>query len=240
MKDVTLITVNWNQREALELLLKSYIAEHYTGEKLNLQIWDNGSTDDSRQWLNDLGIDYSFSTENIGHENGINELYKNVKTKYALLADTDIRFTSPVNSYLNEIKGDRVAAGEMVGELNAAWGQVKPRLGAWFIMFDIQKCKDYGINIFRDPSVTDWSYDVGSWFFEKILMEGMYYYDIPRKTDHFDPIAVYDKFIHYGGISWDMSRPEHWNRAREIEEKKQLIKKTLEEYSYIDLRKKFI
>ncbi len=221
MKDVTLITVDFKQPEAKELLLKSYVAEHYEGDKLNLLIHNNNE-------------------DNIGHENAINILYGKVKTKYCLLADTDIRFTSPINSYRQLISGNCIAVGEKVGELNAAWGQVKPRLGAWMILFDIEKCREAGINIFRDPSVTDWSYDVGSWFFEQILKAGFSYHDIPRKTDHFDPIAVYDKFIHYGGVSWDMSRPEHWNRTREIEEKKQLIKKTLQEYSYIDLKDKFI
>ncbi len=221
MKDVTLITVNWLQDEAMELMLKSYVAEHYAGEKLNLIIHDN-------------------KQDNIGHENGINILYQKVKTKYCLLSDTDIRYTAPIKSYLKYITGNCVAVGEMVGELNAAWGQIKPRLGAWFILFDIEKCRDAGINIFRDPEVTDWSYDVGSWFFEQILKAGFYYHDISRNTDHFDPIAVYDKFIHYGGISWDLTRPEHWNRTREIEEKKELIKKTLQEYSYIDLKDKFI
>ncbi len=240
MKDVTLLTISWNQKDATELMLRSYMAEHYKGEPLNLEIFDNGSTDGTRQMLHDYGIDYSFATENLGHESGINAIYNKVKTKYCLLADTDIRFTSSIEPYLEYLKDNCIAVGEQVGELNAAWGTIKPRLGAWMILFDIEKCKEAGINIFRDPAVTDWSYDVGSWWFEKIFQAGFTYHNIQRKTDHFDPIAVYDKFVHYGGISWNLERPDHANRIREITEKRELIKKTLEQYSYIDIKDRFI
>ncbi len=239
MKNCTLVTVNWSQQDAMLLMLKSYVAEHYKGEKLNLLVFDNGSEDESRWKLHEAGIEYSFAIKNIGHENGINELYKQVKTKYALLVDTDIRFKESIESYLDLLNDNCIAVGEQVGELNAAWGTIKPRLGAWLILFDIEKCREAGINIFRDPEVTDWSFDVGSWWFQEILKAGFTYHNIPRKTDHFDPIAIYDKFIHYGGVSWSLERPDHANRIREITEKRELIKKTLEEYSYIDIKNKF-
>ena len=240
MKDVTLLTVSWNERNATELLLKSYLAEHYKGEPLNIEIFDNGSTDGTRQMLHDYGIPYSFAPENLGHENGINAVYAKIRTKYCLLVDTDIRFTGNIDPYLDLLTGNCVAVGEQIGELDAAWGTIRPRLGAWFTLFDIEKCREAGINIFRDPTVTDWSYDVGGWFFEQILKAGFTYYNIPRKTEHFDPVAVYDKFVHYGGISWDLARPDHSNRIREITEKRELIKATLEEYKYIDIKNKFI
>jgi hypothetical protein len=245
MKDVTLITVGWKQMSAVELMLKSYLATHYAGEKLNAIIWDNNESDALFAFCKEHDIPLKslerklFEVSNIGHENGINNLYVEVKTKYCLLADTDIKFTESLEPYLELLKGDCVAVGEQVGELTAAWGTIRPRLGAWMILFDIEKCREAGIKIFRDPTVTDWSYDVGSWFFEQILKAGFTYYNIQRKTDHFDPIAVYDKFVHYGGISWDMSRPEHSNRIREIKDKYDLIQKTLAEYNYIDLNSKF-
>lgn len=239
MKDVTLISVNWNQQPAMEVMLKSYLANHYAGEQMNVLIADNGSTDGSRGWLKEQGVPCIEMTSNIGHENATNELYAKVKTKYCLLVDTDIEFTGSIEGYLDYLMGDCIAVGELIGEITLSCGKIKPRLGAWLILFDIEKARSSGIDVFRDPAVTDWSYDVGSWFFEKVLEKGFTCEYFPR-LKHEAEVAYYDKFIHYGSVSWNMDRPEHGNRVREINEKREFIKQRVESFNYIDIKDKFI
>ena len=56
--DVSLLMVNWNGRAVMELALKSYVKQHYRGEKLKLGLIDNFSTDGSKEWLIENGIPF--------------------------------------------------------------------------------------------------------------------------------------------------------------------------------------
>ncbi len=239
MKDLTLLTVNWNQQPALELMLKSYVRHHYhNDEKLNTIIVDNGSTDNSINWLTGLNIKHSALVENFGHENAVNHVYDDIKTKYCLIVDTDIEFTTSIVPYLDYLKDGCVAVGDLINNVKFGETAIKPRLGAWFILFDYEKVREAGIDIFRDPTVTDWTYDVGSWFFEQIVKKNLIYHSLSKnEVSH---IAYYEKFIHLGGVSWDMSNGRHGDRFTEIESKRNLVIQKLVEYSDVELRERLI
>ena len=238
MTDITLVSVNWNQKAAIELMLKSY-ADRHSSELLNVLIVDNGSKDGSKEWLIENEIPFVSLPENIGHEQAINLVYPFIKTKYALICDTDIEFLSNVHdAYLplmnDEIKliGDYIT-GDQLNE------PVKQRVGAWFYLFDISAMKSLGVDKFRDSS--DWSYDVGSWQTEKILQNGFKIHNVPRGNIDIDHELIsmkYPTHDHIGKLSWDIEK--HTDRESEILRRREYVNEKVKSYSNIELKGKFV
>ena len=94
--DCSLLMVNWNNRKVMELALKSFVRTHYTGTPLKLLLIDNGSTDDSKEWLRENEIPFLDFVMNLGHENALNCLYSVLGTRYALISDTDVEYVDNV------------------------------------------------------------------------------------------------------------------------------------------------
>jgi len=241
MKDVTLVTCNWNQQPCVELLLKSYVKYHYAGEPLKLVLVDNGSMDNSKRWLIENEIPFLDLMINVGHENGLNLIYKGVKTKYCLLNDTDVEYHDNVFGYIDKLNDVCISAGELIDNNYMGNAKVKDRISPWFWLFDISKMRELGTEVFRDSRCEDWSYDVGSWHWEKMKEFGFDNLNIPRKHWNQDSEIVsmpYDKFDHIGKVSWDLSN--HGDRYSEVLRRRQYIKERLELYKDIDLKGKFI
>jgi glycosyltransferase involved in cell wall biosynthesis len=240
MQDITLVSVNWNNKVVMELMLKSFVKHHYKGEPLKLLLVDNGSNDGSREWLT-WGSDFVFIDfkDNHGHEQALNLIYDLINTKYALICDTDVEFLENVyDKYLPFLNDKCKVAGELItgDQLNAP---VKPRIGAWFFMFDIEAMKGKGVNTFRDT--TDWSYDVGSWMTEKIFENGFTHHQIDRKKGNIDTDVLgmdYGSHIHFGKLSWNVAN--HMDREWEINMRMDYIRERLKDYDDIDLKGKFI
>lgn len=241
MKDVTLTTVNWNQQPCLELLLKSYVKHHYKGEPLKLMLVDNGSTDNSQDWLFENGIPYVGLPENVGHENGLNHIYNDIKTQYCLLNDTDIEYHSNVYEYLEQMKGNVISVGELIDNNYMEQTKIKDRITPWFWLFDIMKMRENGVKYFRNPLVEDWTYDVGSWHWEQMKNLGFENFNIARKHWNQDTEVVsmpYEKFDHIGKVSWNLDN--HGDRYSEVMRRRMYIKERLSLYKDIDLKNKFI
>lgn len=238
MKNVTLVSINWNQQKVMELMLKSFIKFHYNGEKLNLILVDNGSTDNSKQWLIENEIPFVSLPQNIGHEQAIDYIYPMIKTKYALIVDTDILFLKNVyNEYL-PLFNDEV---KLIGEYLISNNELVSRVGAWFFFYDIESMRKSGVNVFRDAE--NWIYDVASWQTEKVIQNGFKIHDVKRKNEIGNQDVdiygmVYDTHIHFGKTSWDLSH--HGDRQREVAERRNFINDKVNEYSDIDLKNKFI
>ena len=115
-EDLSLITCSYNTPEILELCLKSFVFHHGSGPH-KIIIVEN-STDTETQFFLDLNnISY---IKNAGgtHSPSIDLGFQQVKTKYALLIDTDVIFNRNINfifyffkrcnlTLLGEIQGDR-------------------------------------------------------------------------------------------------------------------------------------
>jgi len=243
MEYITLATVNWNQRPALELMLKSYVKYHYAGEPLKILVYDNDSSDDSVKWMLDNNIPFTKSPTNIGHENALNVIYKQTRTKYLLVVDTDIEFKVDTHEhYLPQLDPFvNIAAGEYIDWDRMGDSKIKPRLSPWFFLFDIKKMKELGVTCFRDPNCTDWSYDVGSWLTEKIIASGYTFVNIPRlpSDQDRDPVGMkYKTHDHFTRVSWNLEN--HMDRHDEVMMRREHILSRLEEYKDIVLRDKFM
>jgi len=238
-EDITLITVNWNQKECIELLLKSYVAYHYNGTPLKLTLVDNGSKDGSKEWLRDNCIPFHDFAENIGHENAINAIYDEIRTEYALLVDSDVQFRQNVWPYMDELNWPCVIAGEMIDKNFINETKIKDRISPWFMMFNYRLARFTGISKFRTKD--DWTYDVGSEFTEELLKRGFTYHNIERLPGDQDNDMIsmkYEKYVHWGKVSWDLA--DHLDRVTEITKRRSAISEELKHFSEIDLKGKFI
>lgn len=241
MKDITLVTVNWNQQPCVELLLKSYVKHHYTGEPLKLILVDNNSTDNSRDWLFENEIPYVGLPENVGHENGLNNIYNDIKTKYILLNDTDVEYNANIFGYVDKIKDTCISVGELIDKNYMNDTHIKDRISPWFWLYDISEMHKAGIKYFRDPSEEDWTLDVASWQWLKMKELGFSNFNISRKHWNQDSEVVsmpYEKFDHIGKVSWNLDN--HGDRYSEVMRRRQYVKGRLELYEDIDLKGKFI
>ena len=238
MNNVTLLTANWNQRSALELMLKSYASFHYKNEPLPLIVIDNNSTDDSKEWMASQGINCIALKQNIGHERAINEIWPLIKTQYALLVDTDVEFTASVADYLNFIQGNCVCVSELCANV---WGAqlMKDRFGPWFILLDYEKIRNAGVVFFnRDIVENDGAFDVCSYFYMQCTKAGFTGHNLTKKMMG-GKIVHYERFIHYGAVSWDNGNAGAHNRLSEIFHKRTVLKDKVTNYAHVNLLNKF-
>lgn len=236
------MTVNWNQRDALELLLKSYVKHHYIGEPLKVLVADNNSDDGSQDFLFENNIPHVWFDKNIGHENALNEMYEMIKAKYCLLNDTDVEYKDNVYSYLEYMNETCISVGEMIDKNYMNDIKIMDRISPWFWMFDITKMWEIGVKMFRDPKCENWTYDVGSWHWEQMKNAGFANYNLVRHGGNQDSDLIsmrYDKFDHIGKLSWDVFN-KHQDRIDEVSRRRAYVKMRLENYSDIDLRGKLI
>jgi glycosyltransferase involved in cell wall biosynthesis len=226
METVTLLSVNWNQQPAMELMLRSYAKHHYAGTPLNLMLVDNGSTDGSKEWLRTNNIPFLDIAQhafppyaNVGHERAINFAYNKVKTPYTLLADSDIEFQANVRTYLPLLFGMCNSVGELREKDYYGVHELKPRILPWFWLFDSQRMKANGVTAFRGEGSTDWTYDVGAWYWEKMKGLGFTNHNL---THVVSPHGwwQYDKFIHYGQIS---TAPEYLPGTDVVARRKHIV-----------------
>lgn len=237
--DLTLVSVNWNNQQCLELMLKSYAAHHFSKNGLKLLLADNGSDDGSQDWLIANEIPFLKFPDNMGHEQMLNVLYPAISTQYVLIVDTDIIFKENVWPMVNSLYKDKVATGDLILGDNLH-SPVKPRLGAWFILADIKECRKHGITYFRNTG--DWSYDVGSHFYENIIKAGLDVIPIQREPGNIDRDVIgmrYESFDHLLRMSWDTVK-KHPDRKDEVQMRMLYVKEKLQKLQNIDLKGRFI
>lgn len=94
MKELAVIILNWNGRKLLEQFLP--VASRYSiTEDADLIVADNGSTDDSVEWVKAHHPEVkvlSFS-ENYGFAEGYNKAIKQRQYKYTILLNSDVEVT---------------------------------------------------------------------------------------------------------------------------------------------------
>lgn len=244
MIDISLVTVNWNNRPCTELLLKSYIKYHYKGKPLKLILFDNGSTDDSKQFLRENQIPFIDGQVNLGHENALNYIFKDIDAHWVQLCDTDFMFEAETHSYIQSLeKRFYVSWGEYIDNQYYEQIKIRNRVGPWFWCFDYKWVRKFGIEYFRDPNCQDWTFDVGSWLtmkMEEHSTEG----HMPMKRaggdQDRDLISMVYPGIgsHIGKCSWSLD--DHQDRFDEIIKRNSFVISKLEEFKEIDLKGKFI
>lgn len=94
MARLSVVILNWNGRRHLERYLPSVVA--HTGGDAEVIVADNGSTDDSLQWLrlNYPEVGVIRLDRNYGFAGGYNRALKEIKSEYVLLLNSDVEVTA--------------------------------------------------------------------------------------------------------------------------------------------------
>ena len=94
MKELAVIILNWNGRKLLEQFLP--VASRYNiTEDADLIVADNGSTDDSVEWVkaHHPEVKVLCFSENYGFAEGYNKAIKQTQYKYTILLNSDVEVT---------------------------------------------------------------------------------------------------------------------------------------------------
>lgn len=91
-KKLAVIILNWNGRKLLERFIPD-AAANTIGEEADLFVADNGSTDDSLEWLraNHPGVKVIHFPENYGFAEGYNRALEATRYPYTVLLNSDVR-----------------------------------------------------------------------------------------------------------------------------------------------------
>lgn len=121
MKDLAVIILNWNGRKLLEQFLP--IASRYSiTEDADLIVADNGSTDDSVEWIKTHHPEVKVLSfgENYGFAEGYNRAIEQTQYKYTILLNSDVEVTEgwtlPLLDFMRR---------------NSAVGALQPKIRSW-------------------------------------------------------------------------------------------------------------
>ena len=187
MKDLTLLTVNFNEKMMTVFMLQSFF-KHIDDKYCNYLIVENSSKIDKSLIGSGLNVfdntnnhctgNYKQCSKN--HASAIDFALKNlIKTKWVLLVDNDIFFKKNLTPLIDSIDNY-----DCIGEVG--WDDAPPmRLFPYFNFINIEKLKKDGINYFdpkriiepapigkyygkRGQNTKCWYHDTGSSFYEDI------------------------------------------------------------------------
>jgi len=136
------------------------------------------------------------------HGEGVNLLLQKVKTKYALLLDSDVFLLKPISDlYAKMEKFQLDMMGKVVGDV--AGKKLYPRVEPWFCFLNARKINEHKVRFF-DRRRTEESkqkpgrvYDIGSTLFE----------DMENRIWSVGDLDCSEKWYrHYGGMSWHIGK----------------------------------
>ena len=121
MKELAVIILNWNGRKLLEQFLP--VASRYSiTEDADLIVADNGSTDDSVEWVkaHHPEVKVLGFSENYGFAEGYNKAIKQTQYKYTILLNSDVEvsegWTRPLLDFMRR---------------NSDVGALQPKIRSW-------------------------------------------------------------------------------------------------------------
>lgn len=107
----TVLTVNWNTLEYLRTVLEA--VERFSPPGTEVVVADNASTDGSREFLRDAGVNWFGLPINLGHGPAMDMATTRVRTEYFVTLDVDAFPISP--TWLDVLRDDLLAGNEVVG-----------------------------------------------------------------------------------------------------------------------------
>ncbi len=209
-----------NVWEASALMYESFTMYH---KKPFLFIFDNGSTDNTRNYLEPKANWYHISEKNVGHGGALDYMCKRVKTPYTLLVDSDVEFLGPV---AERMKSENAAAvGQQKDDIfNFTYVGYKnvhfvKHLDPCCLLFETDKLQTALKYHSFEPIVALQSgeikkfYDTGCFIYKHL---------IDSKEKVVNASWLRDSIHHFGGMSW------MWfaNKHKRIQERLALLRKS--------------
>ncbi|MCC8186696.1 MAG: glycosyltransferase family 2 protein [Bacteroides sp.] len=95
MDQVAVVVLNWNGREMLERFMPQVLC-HSEAEGVAIYVVDNGSTDDSKEWVTASFPSVRLLTfdENLGFAGGYDRALRQIEAEYVVLLNSDVEVTS--------------------------------------------------------------------------------------------------------------------------------------------------
>lgn len=211
LNDLTIIICSYNQPQILEYALKSLVY-HHPDIRFKLLIVENSTDEivenmlDSHKipyWINDTGLTTHSPSMSIG--------LKMIKTKYALMMDSDVLIQKPITKLLNIfVENNLDLAGTMQGD-RGGYTFKNPRIAPHFSLINIENMRKNNIDFHRQEIVNSTFsqgffnvdpiqhkrdgllVDVGTTFYDEFLAAGLRVADYGKMDDY---------IVHVESLSW--------------------------------------
>lgn len=205
--DLTLLTCNYNTPELILNLLKSVQVKC---SKLPNVVVMNTSTTSSTELLDINNIPY-YNCRGFSHGEAVNLGFTKIKTRYALLVDSDILFLDDYIKPFEKFKSlDLTLMGKIADECIEK--KLYPRIEPWYCFIDLYKLKHFKIKFFDRPrnikDGKDVIYDVGSTMYEDVLSHKLKIGNVQLENKYFK---------HYGGMSWREQKYNPYDKDTDID-----------------------
>lgn len=198
MNDITLIACCYNTPDLVVKMLKSLLVTSKTLPELC--IINTSNDQNTSQILMENNIPFYNFRGGI-HGEAVNLALSKVKTKYAILVDSDIIFLKDFTEAFETFKKHKLSAmGKIVGDVGGK--KLYPRIEPWFCFIDMMHIKYNKILFFdrertKESKKTDRVYDIGSTMYEDLL----------KCESKIGNVDIENKFFkHYGGMSWRVQK----------------------------------
>jgi len=194
VKNLTIVVACYNTPKLVLNLLSSIQNECETLPQVMVMNTSNNSIDELI--FQAEGIPY-FNFKGGIHGEAVNLAMSKVKTKYALLIDSDVIIKKDFLPAFDKFKESGCALmGKVVGDCGGK--SLYPRVEPWFCFMDMEALKRHKIKFFDSERTlkakdSDRRYDIGSTMFEDVEKAGLSIADANMEGKYFK---------HYGGMSW--------------------------------------
>lgn len=195
MNDITLITCSFNTPVVTHNMLKSFVHFH---PECPILVCENSTNDDTSDILLRSSVPFFINKGGL-HGPSVDLLLERVKTKYALLVDTDVIFLRNHDQVFDQLCSQDVSLmGDIVGD--RAGKLLHLRVHPWHCFINVENIRKHNIKFYDDVrmrSRNERRYDVGSSFFEDIRSAKL------KIADYKGQNYLYK---HYEGMSWHVNR----------------------------------
>lgn len=206
MKNITLISCSYNTPRVTANMLKSFVGLH---PECPILISENSTNSDTENILKTANIPF-IKNESGLHGPSVDVLLSKIKTKYALLVDTDVIFLKNHEQILQRFCDlDLTLMGDIEGDRGGK--RIHKRVHPWHCFINVENIKKHNINFYDKTRMLQKDsiiYDVASSFFEDIKLRKL------RIAD-FKGGGVYYK--HYEGMSWRVNKFNNTNTGGDID-----------------------
>lgn len=146
MKKIAVVILNWNGKGLLEVFLPS-VVEYSTAPDIELVIVDNGSTDDSVDFLSKLyhQIRVVRLSENYGFAGGYNKGLELIEAEYFVLLNSDVEVTEgwldPIIKYLDSNQDVAAAQPKILSQRDKSYFEYAGASGGFIDRFGYPFCR---------------------------------------------------------------------------------------------------
>jgi hypothetical protein len=248
MDQLTLIVCSYHTPRVLPAMLQSFVRHHPRWLPQRLLLMENSTDEETAGLLRDHGVPFVRHPGDT-HSVSLDKALYLCRTRYALVADTDVLFQKDTAELLDSM----IASGcTLLGELVQSRGgyDLVNRIGPWLFLVNVEDVQARGIryhdqcrveasgsqgffkNVPLQPRRGGVYFDVGSTFLCDVLQAGLKVVGIPE--------WVRKQFAeHYEGLSW-MPRSGDLTYAVAAARLERQLAQDAAAYADIDIRGAFV